>query len=457
MASVRTEVEELDGNRVRLTVEVPRHDLKHAVDHAASDLAQSLRIPGFRKGKVPMPVLISRVGKERLYAEALDGHLGGWFRQAAEAERLRPVESPEFEYELPDSSDEQFRFTATFAVQAKPEPPDWAQLEVPAAEPDVPEEMIQEELERLRHTVAELVPVEGRPAREGDTVVIDLESAEGEGQRDLVAELGSAMLLPELESALIGLSPPESRSLEYPKRDGGTVQVIATLRQLKEKVLPPLDDELARAASEFDTLADLRASVEGALREQLEAEIADDFRVAAADALVEASRVEAAPAIVEARTAELVNAQLGALQRRGISPETYLAATNTTAEQFVEGSRQEARRAVERELVLEAVADKLDIQVSDDEIRELVREQAEAAGEDVEETVQRVFDSGRLEDLRDDLRMRNALDRVVGEVKRIPVELAQARAKLWTPDDDRREEKAPAGAKLWTPGSKERV
>jgi trigger factor len=122
---MQTQVEELASGKVRLDIEVPRADIQHAIDHAASDLAGSLKIPGFRKGKVPMPVLLARVGRERLYSEAVESHIRGWFWDAAARSGIRPVAQPEFGYELPDSPDAGFRFTATVAVQQPPEVADW--------------------------------------------------------------------------------------------------------------------------------------------------------------------------------------------------------------------------------------------------------------------------------------------------------------------------------------------
>src|SRR5881396_1657631 len=113
-------VVELPDNKVRLTVDVPGEDVHHAVEHAASDLASSVKIPGFRKGKVPTPVLRSHVGKERLLSEAIESHISGWFWNAAARERIRPVEQPELDYELPDSEDQDWRFTATVSVLPKP-------------------------------------------------------------------------------------------------------------------------------------------------------------------------------------------------------------------------------------------------------------------------------------------------------------------------------------------------
>src|SRR5262249_2601919 len=179
-------VEELPDNKVRLTVDVPKADVHHAVEHAASDLAESVKIPGFRKGKVPMPVLVSRIGKERLYSEAIESHIAGWYGNAVARARIRPAENPELDYELPPSDDQDWRFTATVSVLPKPAVADWKQLQVPYAEPEVPEDYVDHELNVLRSTVAELSPVDDRPAQQGDTVVIDLVTADGGGQRDYV-------------------------------------------------------------------------------------------------------------------------------------------------------------------------------------------------------------------------------------------------------------------------------
>jgi trigger factor len=450
VARVLTQVEELPENRVRLEVEVPSADVKHAVEHAASDLAKSLRIPGFRKGRVPMPVLFTRVGKDRVYAEAIETHIGGWFWNAAARSRIRPVASPEYLYDVPSSDAESFRFTATVPVQPLPEPADWTQLEVPAADADVPAELVDAELERLRESVAELAPVEGRPAREGDTVVLDVETPTGQAERDVVVDLGTGRLVSELESGVVGMNAGETREVAMGEGDDAQA-VTVTLKDVKEKLLPDLDDDLARSASEFEALADLRGDIESRLREQLEDESASAFRAAAVDALVEASSVDPSSALVDARANELLRGLLGSLERRGLSVETYLQLAGQSAQDLQERVRAEARQSVARELVLEAVAEKLGIDIDDERVDAFVREQAELADEDPEESLERVRAAGRYESLREDLRLREALDRVAAEVKPIPVELARAREKLWTPGQERSERETT----LWTPASKE--
>jgi trigger factor len=448
---VKATVEELPESKVRMTVEVPSGDVEHAIDHAASDLAGSLKIPGFRKGKVPMPVLLARVGRERLYTEAVESHIGGWFRSALRDTNVRPVTAPEYGYELPSSPKDSFQFTATVSVQPKPEIADWTQLEVPAAEPEVPEELIDAELEVLRSSVAELAPVEGRPAREGDVAVVDLVSSEGDAQRDYVVELGSGRLLPEIEEGLTGMEPGQENEVTFRTADGSEVRLTASLKELMEKVLPPVDDELAKAASEFTTLEDLRAEIEERLRAQLAEQLENQFRAAATDALVEATNFEVADGLVQARAVELWNALVRSLERRGISAEAYLQFANRTPEEIQADIEGEARQSLAREIVLEGAADKLGIEVTDEDVDELIREEAEGADEDAEQLIGQIREAGRYDALRADLRMRRALDRIASEVKRIPMELARARDQLWTPE----KEKPETATKLWTPGSKE--
>jgi trigger factor len=449
-AAVSARVEELPENKVRLTVDVSSDDVKHAVEHAASDLSASVKIPGFRKGKVPMQVLVSRIGKERLYSEAVESHIEGWYRNALVGTRIRPVARPEYAYQLPETSDQAFSFTATVDVQPKVDVADWKGLEVPYAASDVPPELVEQQIEALRFAVAELAPVD-RPAQAGDTVVVDLVQEGGEAQRDYVVELGAGRVLEEIEEAILGMSIAETKEVQVELGGGERSAVQITLKDVKEKILPPLDDELARAASEFDTLDELRADLQEKIGGQIEEEAETQFRAAAVDALVDASRIEPSGPLVEARTRELLAGLVQSLERRGISPETYLAASNQTPQQLEERLRAEATRSVARELALEAVADTAGIDVSDEELREFIREHAEGEGEEAEEVVEQVFASGRHELLREDLRMRKALDLVVAEAERIPLELAQAREKLWTPEKGA----AAPETKLWTPGSKE--
>jgi trigger factor len=438
------QVQELAENKVKLTVDVSAHDVHHAVEHAANDLAQSVRIPGFRKGKVPMPLLVQRIGKDRLYAEAVDSHIGGWFWNAAAAARLNPVAMPEYDYDLPTTDAQDWSFTATVEVQPKPEPADWTTLEVPKHEVEVPQEAIQAELELLQKTAADLVTAEGRPAQEGDVVVVDLLAEDGSTQRDYVVELGAERLVEEIENGIRGLSPGEEREIAYELADGTRRTATVALKEVKERVLPPLDDDLAKAATEFDTLDELRSDAESRLRAQIEDEVEGLFRAAAVDELVKATGYVATGPLVEARTRELLTGLARSLQARGVDAGSYMELTGQTPEVLEQRLRAEASLSVSRELVLEAVADKLGIEVGDDEIRAELR----AAGEE-EADIEDFVAQGGADRVRDDIRLKRALDRIAAEVTPIAPELHEARESIWTPEQEQPAETP----KLWTPGT----
>jgi trigger factor len=439
-------VEELPDNKVRLTVDVPSADVHHAVEHAASDLAQTVKIPGFRKGKVPMPVLVSRIGRERIYAEAIESHIGGWYGNAVARAGIRPADRPELDYELPSSDAEDWRFIATVPVLPKPELPDWTTIQVPAPDPDVPQELVDAELDVLRGTVAELTPAD-RGAQPGDTLVLDLVREDEEAQRDYVVELGAGRLLPELEEQIVGMTPGETRELRFAPGEDELAVVTATVKEVKEKVLPPLDDDLARAASEFDTIDALRHDVEERMREQIEAQVNEAFRRAALDSVVEATHIDPSGPLVDARTRALIREMDEMMRSRGASLETYLQVTGGSADELVARLHDEAKRSVAGELVLEAAADKLGIEISDEQVEESIKERFL----EPERVLEQLRAGGAFEQERRSLRMQAALDRIAKEVERIPLEQAQAREAIWTPD----KEKAKTETKLWTPGSKE--
>jgi trigger factor len=449
---VKTSVEELPESRVRLEIEVPEEDVKHALEHAAHDLADSLRIPGFRKGKAPVQVVAARVGRQALWDEAVRSHLDGWFWQAAATSGIRPVDSPEVELGEEPPSNGSFRFTATVAVVPAPEIVDWTTLEVGAPEPEAPADLVDAALRAVQETAAELSPVDGRPLEPGDVAVIDIVGEEAGTQRDYVVEVGAGRLVDEIEAALPGMSAGETRTVEFELADERKASVDVTVTEVKEKILPPLDDELARAATEFETLGELRADIETSLLEQVEAEVEARFREDAVDALVAASTFEGVEPLVERRTAELASGFVRSLEGRGISLEAFLTMTGQTQEQLAARLRGEAEQSLKRELVLEAAARKAGIEVGDEEVEALVREQAEAEERDPDETVRAMREGGAFEQLRGDLRLRKVLDEIVRGVKRIPLDLAHAREQLWTPE----KEKGGREMKIWTPGSEEK-
>jgi trigger factor len=311
----------------------------------------------------------------------------------------------------------------------------------------VTDEFVDEQLEALQGTAASLSPVEARPARVGDVAVVDLVSSDGPGQRDYVVELGAESVVEELEKGIRDLMPGETGEVAWELSDRSTRYVTVTLNDLYEKVLPPLDDGLARAASEFETLEELRANISDRILGLLEEEAESRFRMSAVDELIKASKVEAAGLVVEMRTRDLINSFLRQLDARGIDPSAYLRMMGMNGSDLEKTLRAEAEHTIVRELVLEGVADKLGIEVSDEDIRSDLHDEGES-DEDIEEFMA----AGGADRVRPDLRLKRAVDRIAAEVKPISQELASARESLWTPgkEDDVSTEK-----KLWTPGDKE--
>jgi trigger factor len=255
-------------------------------------------------------------------------------------------------------------------------------------------------------------------------------------------------LLPELEDQLVGMTAGETKEFQLEGAgENGATAVQVTTKEIKEKVLPPLDDELARSASEFDTLDELRADSEQRLQAQIEAEVEEAFRRETLGRLTEASKVQVSGPLVDARTRTLLRELDAVIRRSGGSLDTYLQLSGDSAEGLVGRLREQAAASVAGELVLEAVADKLGIEVTDEEVDESFRERFE----EPDRVIEQAREAGAYETERQSLRLGRALDRVAAEVERIPPEQAEARERIWTPD----KEKPKTEPKLWTPGSKE--
>jgi trigger factor len=219
------------------------------------------------------------------------------------------------------------------------------------------------------------------------------------------------------------------------------------VKEIKEKVLPDLDDELAKSASEFDTLDELRADIEQRIREQIEAEVNEAFRRLTLEKLVEASNVKVSGPLVDARTRTLLRELDAVMQRSGGSLDAYLAMSGDTPENLIARLREQAAASVAGELVLEAAADQLGIDVPDEEVDQAFRDRFE----DGDRIIEQARAAGAYETERESIRLSRALDRISDEVERIPPEQAAAREAIWTPD----KEKPDTETKLWTPGSKE--
>lgn len=461
---MKTQVSELAENRVRLDVEVPAHDVDHAFEHALSDLSRSVRVPGFRKGKAPKPLVMRQLGRETVIEEALRDHLNGWYSRAVAVAGIDPVSRPTIDWSDEPVEGAPFSFTAEVDVKPAPEVRAYKGLEGVKESAEVPQEAVDGEIERLRLTVAELRPVE-RGAAENDFLVIDFEGTidgktfpDGAGT-DYGIELGGGRLAPELERGLIGMKPGDERDIdlplppdhEDPALAGKTAAFHVTVKDVKERVLPPLDDELATSVSEFDTLGELRADIHERIREALEREVDMRFRASVLQSLADQLKTEVPDALVRNRVADLVRSLLQNLAARGVAVEDYLRVTGQTGEELASSVRPRAEDSVKKDLALEAVVAAEGIEVTDEMIEEWVREQAAEGDEDADTAVERLLgDPATTTALRQDLAAQRALDVVVEHAKPITPDQAEAKGKLWTPGQES-EASGEKPSPIWTP------
>ncbi|MGA9856670.1 MAG: trigger factor [Solirubrobacteraceae bacterium] len=472
MASLKTTVTELPESRVRVDAEVPAEEVERRLQQAARKLGGQLRIPGFRKGKVPPPVVIRRLGREAVFDEALRSALGEWYIDAIDGSGIAPVGEPDFNFaESFPAQGEPLSFSIEIGVRPTATLGEYKGLEVGRREPTVDDAEVDAELDRLRDRLATL-DTEERAAQQGDHVLVDYLGkvdgepfAGGEG-RDQLIELGSDRLIPGFEEQLVGASAGEERTINvtfpegYPGDLGGKDATFdITVHEVKAKRLPALDDDFASEASEFDTLAELREDISGRLRHTDEHAVEREFEEAVLEAATGAAEVELPEPLIHSRAHEMLEQTFSALTRQGINKETYLQIVGKDEEALAHEAEPEAAAALRREAVLAAIVAAEKIEPTDEELVEALRPAAERDGSDPAELVDKLRDAGRLDSLREDVASRQAVELLVREAKPITVEQAKARQKLWTPGKDEPEAASAesagesSGQQLWTPGS----
>jgi trigger factor len=501
--ALTTTVTELPESRVRVQVNVPSAEIERRVEGKARDLGRKLKLPGFRRGKVPPPLVIQRLGREAVMEEAVRDALADWYVGALESAAIVPVGDPDLDLgDLPPPGGD-LKFSFEIGVLPKATLGEYRGLEVGRPEAAVEEERVDAEVQALRERLARLQTAE-RAAQEGDYVVIDYvgslveesatrvaQSAEGrqagplaseklepfaggEG-RDQLVELGSGSLIEGFEQALVGAAAGESRTLkltfpgDYARPDlaGRPASFEVTVKEVKRKELPEIDDDLA-VDSGFDTIEELRGEIRGRLLKEEESRVEAAFREAALDVAVEHAKVEVPAALIEARAKEMWERLRHTLSHSGISREAYLQITGRTEAELLADTAPEAERALRREAVLTAVVAAEAIEPSEEELLEALRPGAESKELSPEEVLEELRKAGRLEEIREDLAARRAMELIAAEARPIPIEQARAREQIWTPEKERgeraREEQVkeaaahssesaagPAAGGLWTP------
>jgi trigger factor len=461
---METTVKELGDSRVRVEVGVEPDQVESRIKEAATRLGKDMKVQGFREGKVPPEMVLQRVGRDAVLSEALQTSLGDWYERAMLDAGISPVGDPKLDLDELPGEGEPLKFAIEVNVLPEATLGDYKGIEVGRAEPEVPKEAVEAELERLREGFAKLNPVD-RAGKDGDVLLIDYEGKidgepfEGGNAKDYLLEVGAGRVLPEFEEVLKGATGGEEKTAtvnfpdDYQGEDvaGKTAEFTIKVREVREKELPELNDDFAAEASEFDTLDELREHITDRIREYIDSQIAEQFRAGALDAAVANATVDLPDPIVQARAEEMWGRVERQLQGRGMDPNSYLQMQGKSREELIEEAKPESEQALRREAVLRAIADAEGIEITEEDLLEAL--QVPPGHEDhghpePKEALEELRKSGRDQMLAEDLRMRRALELVAENATPIPLEAAEAKEKIWTPEKEREEKGG-----LWTPGS----
>ncbi len=459
---METSLKELPDSRVSVEVEVPAADVERATARAARAMAKEMRMPGFRQGKAPASLVIQRLGFGPVLEEAIREALPEWYEQALFDAGVSPIGDPSIEMTAaPEGEDEGLKFKFEVGVRPAAKLGEYKGLEVGREEKDAPDEVVDTEIERIREGFARLEPVE-REAAEGDSLLIDFEGLvdgtafEGGKAEDYLLALGSGQLIEGFEEQLTGAKAGEDRKVEVTFPEDYQAEQLAgedvvfniKVKEVREKILPELDDDFAADASEFDTLEELRDDIRGKVSEALNSRAEEDFRIAAVDAAVDAATVEIPADLATARATERWERTERQLAQRGMDPNAFLQMQGKTREELIEESKPDAEKELKREAVVTAIAAAEAIEIADEELVEALEHSAEHERTTPQKLLERLRQNGREKMLVEDLKARKAIELVAESAKPIPLEQAEAREQIWTPE----KEKEKAG-KLWTPDS----
>ncbi len=467
MSAVKTDTEELENSRVRVSVEVDSQALESQLANAAGQIGRDMRVPGFRKGKVPPQVVLQQVGREAVMDEAVRSGLPEWYEAAVHSAGLAVVGSPDLNLaDLPEKGDP-LMFSFEVAVRPEAKLGKYKGVEAPRREPEVAEDDVEAEIGRLRESLASLETVD-KAAAMGDYVVIDFvgtvdgEAFDGGDARGFLLELGSSRLVPGFEEQLEGVSAGDDRTVNVTFPDDYQAEHLAgkdaafavEVKEVKAKQLPELDDDLAVEAGGFDTLDELREDLRRRLSEAQQEAIDRDWREAAVDAAAANAEVEIPSDLVHSKAHDMWHQTAHRLQHQGLDPQQYLQFVNKTEEELVTETEPDAERALRREAVLAAVIEAEGIEVDDDEILDTLRQSAaaEPGGKEPSEkalrrSLEKARKRGQDEALREDIAMRKAVDAIVDAATAVAAPKEDAESEIWTPEG----EKSSGKKEIWTP------
>jgi trigger factor len=443
---VKTTVSPLEGNKVKLSVEVDEDEFDTAINAAYRKIAREVRIPGFRPGKAPRKVLERRLGPQVGREQALHDSLPEYYARALDENDVDPIDQPEIDITA-GQEDGDVAFDAVVEVRPEVQVPGYGSLRVTLDRPEPDEEQVDQQIDRMRQTQGTLEDVD-RPAKDDDVVVIDVTGyLDGEEQEGLTAEdysymVGSGAITSEVDDQLRGAKAGDILEFDatHPDEDEERqLRFRVLVKQVRVRVLPEADDAWAAENSEFETIAELRDSIRERTLLVRKAQASARLREATGDALAQLVEEDVPEALVNHEVQHRAQDFAMRLQAQGLSAEQWLQMTGTSSEDFTNELKETAEKAVRVDLGLRAVADAEHIECTDDDLEAEIAEVAQRVGETNARVRQEFERGGQLAAVRSDVRKRKALDWLLERVEIVdeqgqPIDRSELEI---TPESDR--------------------
>ncbi len=435
-----TKWEKIDGNKVKLDIEVAAPEVDRAMDRAYRIIVKKVNLPGFRKGRVPRKILESRFGPEVLHEEALEILVPPAYRQAIEETELEPIDQPQFDVHSLEAG-KPLLFSATVEVLPPVELGTYKGLEIEQQEIEVTDAQVDQYLQGLREQQARLVPREEGPAEMGDLVQIDFKGfvdgepfPEGEAE-NYSLELGSNTFIPGFEEQLVGAVIDEQREVKVKFPDNYHRENLAgkdalfqvTVKQIRQKQLPDLDDDFAKEVSEKDTLEELKAEIKERLEKAAQAQAKAKLEEELIQKVTENSQVEVPDTLVNRQIDHMLHEMEHYLRYQGLTLEKFVELSGKTIDDLRADRRDEAVKRTKANLVLDALIKKEGITAEESEVDERIAQIAALYNDDPARVKELFEKQVRLSSLREEIQMRKAIDLLVREavIKTVPPEEAQ--------------------------------
>ncbi len=423
------QVEELEKNMAKFTVEVSAEDFDKALTAAYNKNKNRFNIPGFRKGKAPQAMVEKMYGVEVLYDDAVNEALDASYGKAAEESKLEIVSRPEISI-VEVEKGKGLIYTATVAVKPEVTLGDYKGIEVEKASAEVTEEDIEAELKKVQEQNSRLITVEDRAVEDGDQTVIDFEgfvdgeAFEGGKGEDYPLTIGSHSFIDTFEEQLIGKSIGEESDInvtfpeEYHAKELANKPALfkVTVKEIKKKELPELNDEFASEVSEFETLEEYKNSIKETLSDKKQKDAATENENRVVDKVVEGAAMEIPEAMIDEQVNNMVNDYAQRMQGQGLSLDQYMQFTGMTIENLREQMRPQALKRIETRLVLEAVVKAESITTSDEAVENEISNMAEAYKMEADKVRELLGENG-ISQMKEDLAVQEAVDFLVAEAK----------------------------------------